>query len=31
MSRDITYRSILDDNIDNIVELIMRQRLLMKI
>ena len=31
MSRDITYRGILGDNIENIVELIMRQRLLMKI
>ena len=31
ISRDITYMSILGDNIENIVELIMQQRLLMKI
>ena len=31
MSRDITYRSILGDNIEKIVELIMLQKLLMKI
>lgn len=30
MSRDIIYRSILGDNKENIVWLIMRQRLLMK-
>ena len=31
VSRNIIYRSILDDNIENVVELIMRQSLLTKI
>lgn len=31
VSRNIIYRSILDDNIENVVELIIRQNMLMKI
>ena len=31
VSRNIIYRSILDDNIENVVELIIRQSLLTKI